>query len=401
MKIKMVDDALNIRPGGSYLLDLTKLRKTRPNFYVIRSAIQVLRREAEKHLDEFLKQAAEKELIVTIYIHGFSSTHGSVKEKIGSLKALKNPKMVHLYIDWDTAIPQKLSLLFLHSDRSRFITNGIENAYDIHGLLRNSIQKHVEIMKGRKKLRFLVLAHSMGSHVAEAFIKEHESIDLLGVIYFNPHADHTFYCLENVPTMYMSKTKRKGFVLSFNSSHDKVLSVSSKLQRCVRLTSIGRCFGRKKPESKYIHPLGMSWEKFAEKAERGHRVVVLHMKHTTRCDCWYPRHSKLNHRAHDYEPCREIANGAIELAISKGAYHISEVRSLVKNKHLLFPSDPPLPRPYGEGIEYVNLEKEHEDNVDLSYEDTKIRCLEVPEDEVTSHNKQDYLMQSISSYPSK
>jgi len=375
---------LTVNGGESYLLDVKDLRRTRPEFYAMRSAIQVLRGQAETYLDEFFQKARDKGLTVCVLIHGFTSDHATMQKAIGTLDALKsNPNMVILYIDWDTQVVKKASLFFLQGT-SNIITNGINNAYDIHLLLQKAIQKHARRNPedGTDKLSVIVLAHSMGSHVAEAFIQEHESINLRGVIYFNPHADHTFYNLQHVEHMYMSRTKTKGFVLVFASARDRVLSGSLFLQNFFRSfarTLFGKVFNF---QNTYIRPLGCSWENYRDKATNdGHRVVVLHMKHkpSYRFAFWYPFHDFMNHWSYKYKPAKEIANGAIELAMTQETVDISQVQALIKNEHYLDPAEEngfTIKRPYGYECEYVNMETENENTkIELRNNCAKIKPL--------------------------
>lgn len=373
-------DELSVNGGESYLFNVKDFRRTRPEFYAMRSAIQVLRNQAVTYLDGFFQKAHDKGLTVCVIIHGFTSDHRSMQDNIGSLKSLQNnTKIVLLYIDWDTNVATK-SLLFLQG-MSRIITNGVNNAYDIHELVRKSIQMHARRnSEDTEKLSVIVMAHSMGSHVAEAFIKEHESINLRGVIYFNPHADHTLYNLQAVDHLYMSHTKKKGFVLVFASSHDRVLAGSAKLQQVVRSFFSG-IFNF---QNTYIRPLGCSWEKYRDKATKdGHRVVVLHMKHkpSYRFSFWYPFHDILNHSSFKYTPCRKIANAAVNLAMTKDTFGIKKVLALVQNEHLLEPKEVGgviPPRPFGIACEYVNMEHEKENTMILSDDCAKIKKLDSP-----------------------
>lgn len=374
-------DELSVNGGESYLLDVRDFRKTRPQFYAMRSAIAVLRKQAERYLDEFFQKAREKGLTVCVIIHGFTSDHISMRGNIGSLASLQNnTKIVLLYIDWDTSVGKKAHLLFLQG-MSRIITNGMNNAYDIHALVKNAIQMHARRnSENTEKLSVIVMAHSMGSHVAEAFIKEHESINLKGVIYFNPHTDHTFYNLQRIDHLYTSHTNKKGFVLVFASSHDRVLTGSAKLQQFVR-DFLG---GILNFQNTYIRPLGCSWEKYRDKATKdGHRVVVLHMKHkpSYRFSFWYPFHDILNHSSFKYTPCRKIANAAVELAMTKDTFGIRQVLALVKNEHILEPKEEGgaiPPRPFGVACEYVNMEPENENTMILSDHCAMIKQLDSP-----------------------
>jgi len=259
-------------------------------------------------------------------------------------------------------------------------------------MLRKAIQKHVKRYSkdngNKDKLSVIVLAHSMGSHVAEAFIKENESINLRGVIYFNPHTDHTFYNLQHVQRLYMSSTQKKGFVLVFASSNDRVLGGSSMMQKFVR-NFLRSLFGWAFPflNNSFIRPLGGSWEKYKDKAMKGgHRVVVLHMKHKSWFNgFFYPLPGNplsLHHSSYLYEPCRDISNKAIKLAMTQESFHISQVHGLVENKHLLEPEEEEglnVPRPTGE--EYVNMEPETENSALLSANCAKIRKLGSKESE--------------------
>jgi len=379
-------DELDVKGGKSYLLDCTDLRKTRPEYYAMRSAIQTLRGQAETYLDEFFQKAREKGLTVCVIIHGFTSDHEAMAENIGSLGSLKsNTKIVKLYIDWDTNVKTKASLVFLQGT-SKIITDGINNAYDIHALVKKALQKHASRNSpDKEKLSVMVMAHSMGSHVAEAFIKEHESINLKAVIYFNPHTDHTFYNLQHVDHLYTSHTKAKGFVLVFASSHDRVVTGSAILQKFVRSfvrTLLSGVFNLK---NTYIRPLGCSWENYRDMAtNEGHRVAVLHMKHKPSCRFafWYPFHDILNHSSYNYTPCQEISNAAVDLAMTKDAFEISQVLDLVRNEHLLEPEEGEdgvvPPRPYGKACEYVNMERENENTtVKLNDDCAKIKQLNI------------------------
>merc|ERR1712038_918434 len=399
-------DELDVRGGKSYLLDCTDLRKTRPEFYAMRSAIQTLRGQAETYLDEFFEKVREKQLTVCVIIHGFTSDHRAMEKKIGSLDSLKNnPDIVKLYIDWDTNVKTKTSLVFLQGT-SRIITDGMNNAYDIHALVKKALQKHATRSKKspeKGKLSVIVMAHSMGSHVAEAFIKEHESINLRAVIYFNPHADHTFYNLQQVDHLYTSHTKAKGFVLVFASSNDRVLTGSAILQKFVRSfvrTLFGGLFNLK---NTYIRPLGCSWENYRDKATiNGHRVAVLHMKHkpSFRFAFWYPFYDLLNHSSFNYTPCQEISNAAVNLAMTEDAFEIKQVLDLVQNQHLLEPEEDENgvvpPRPYGKAEEYVNMERENENTtIHLNNDAAKIKELNIGNQERVEEPVEEPLVESV------
>jgi len=393
-------DELVVVAGESYLLDVTDFRKTQPEYYAMRSAIEVLREQAKINLDDFLQKARSNGLTVCVIIHGFNSSHEVMQTHIGSLDAFKDhPKMVRLYIDWDTQLKNK-ALLFFFQGTSRIITDGIENAYDIHAMLRKAIQKHVKRYSkdngNKDKLSVIVLAHSMGSHVAEAFIKENESINLRGVIYFNPHTDHTFYNIQHVQRLYMNSNQKKGFVLVFNSSNDRVLGGSSIMQKFVR-NFLRSLFSWAFPvlNNSFIRPLGGSWEKYKDKATKGgHRVVVLHMKHKSWFNGFFyalpGNFLSIHHSSYLYNPCRDISNAAIKLAMTRESFHIRQVQGLVKNKHLLEPKEEGgliIPRPYGKAVEYVNMEPETENSTLLSANCAKIRKLESEESEESVINE--------------
>jgi len=359
------DSELNVTAGKSYLLDVKVLRKTQPEYYAMRSAIDFLREQAKLYLDDFFRKARKNGLTVCVIIHGWNSSHVTMGRNIGSLKALKeSTQMVFLYINWYT---QTKVSLFLGQVNNRFITNTIENAYDIGKLLHEALRMHDEGYSKEcdniNKLSVLVLAHSMGSHVAEAFINEHKSINLRGVIYFNPHTDHNLYNLVHVPNLYTNRSNIKGFVLSFNSSRDLVLGSSSYLQRLIRnffLILLRPFFAL---SNSYVRPLGLSWENYQDKADKGHRVVVLHMKRKVPYlldNYWlYSGFGDfLRHSSYYYKTCQDISNSAIELAMTDKPFSISEVQHLVKDEHKLNPKEGPA-RLYGME-EYVNTEPEND-----------------------------------------
>lgn len=371
------DNKLVVIAGESYLLDVKGFRKTQPEYYAKKSAIEVLREQAKLYLDDFLQQAREKGLTVCIIIHGFNSNHeaNSIKDHVGQLAALNDKnKIVRLYIDWDSQTTTKASLLLLQGN-SRIITNGIENAHDIQTMLRKAIRKHVKRFseddknENKDKLSILVLAHSMGAHVAEAFIKEHELINLRAVIYFNPHADHTFYNLQHVPSMYMNRYQEKGFVLVFASAHDLVLSSSNLLQKFVR--NVLRTILPFK--NSYIRPLGISWENYRQKATKcKHRVVVLHMK---RSAGWFYRTwcDIMRHSSYRYQACKDISNAAIRLAMTEESFDITQVLDLVEDKHCLKDDSGIIQKPHGPE-EYVDYEVETDKTIiDLHTMDARIK----------------------------
>jgi len=207
---------------------------------------------------------------------------------------------------------------------------------------------------GGKKIEspIFVIAHSMGSHVAEAFLKSYEMIDLKGVIFYNPHADHTFYCLKDVTDTYFHKDKKNGFVLSFNSSHDRVLGfLSTNLQNWKR--NIFSFFGVFMRQDKYIRPLGISWDKFSDMNMEKHRVVVLHMKKPHKFKYWCC--PNLNHEAYASTVGHGIANEAIKTAVDNPEFEIKQITDLVKQGDKMDEAKKNAKE------EYVNTEPEREE----------------------------------------
>lgn len=319
------DGVLNVQRGKTYLIDLKTLRTTRSDYYTRRTIIKFLRKKAEDLLIDFFRQASSKGFTVCVLIHGFLSSHEYDWSKVANFVPEEYAD-VKLFIDWDTDTLRKTIKLFVYGGGG-IITEGIENAYDINKLLQNVLVNYSG-PNGETTIssKIIVLAHSMGSHVAEAFIMQHKKMDLKAVIFFNPHTDHELYYCED-KDLYMHKD-RPGFVLSLNSVNDRVLASGSKtLQNAFR--SVFGLLGVGIANDRFIQPLGVSWKHLnCERIDPKHRVVLLPMR-------WYRRFSWFdwlyfgtNHGTYNSPAAENITSEAIKLAMTEEQVDIQKIKNL-------------------------------------------------------------------------
>jgi len=352
--LEQIEPERDLVAGYCYVMNLVDLRSKSQGYIAKQTTINVRRDCAQEALIDFFRKASNQKLTVCVMIHGFTSSHrGDWAGIANSIVKDVDNKIVKLYIDWDTEPSRKLSNFFF-CKAFDFVTNGVKNAYNIGQLVREAIQKYDDKYHETIKCPIFVIAHSMGSHVAETFIKEHLKLNLKGVIYFNPHADQDYYRIRDVDTLYVHRSNKQGFVISFNSAHDRVLGFfSPALQRAQ--TGFFALLGIGMRQSEACFPLGKSWAQFRRYNKDDHRVVVHHMKlHKTKIQYYLTAlRGCQHHHAFKHKAAQEITIEAMRIAMTRTEFDIDKILKLVKPKHKLGDT-----KKRCDGQEYVNMENE-------------------------------------------